>query len=722
MKTSLTSAALLAALPLGLAQHHYGPPHPGPHSGGPWDRPHPTSWEGHSRPGAPPTATATATSTAPSASASGGSGSNPQSCTPLTTDDIEGMGNNTLFTRWRPQSHFIAPAGWMNDPVNLRENLSESKSFCGPMYDPTRDVYHLFYQWHPQHINWGNISWGYATSKDNMVTWEDHNGWQDSEALAMGPSGDGRTSPTDPLTSSNYDGLGIFSGTAQPVNMQGEQDGTLLLFYTSVSYLPTSWAAFYAPYTETQSLATSIDGGKTFQQYEGNPVINATTNTAPMDWNVTGFRDPFFEPWPALDDLLDVDEPHYYAVFGSGIKGVGPRMPLWTAPASDLTSWSFLGALWEPADNTTLCPILSTGTYGFNFEVSGFFSLPDRNGDLHYFVNMGTEGGNVSFHESAHWALWNEGNVTRRDNGSVAFEPIAGGAGDWGLSYALTSFNDTKHNRRVQWAWAPEDLVGDGGLFSASQQGFQGSLTLPRELFVQEVDGVLNTDSAVSDAKEAVLTPDANGAFTARTLGVRPLPDVVAGITKDATYQAYSKGEYTTSVILQGRGSAHMELKTTISSTTGAAGVIVAASPDMTEYTTIMYEPSNNTILVERLHSSTIIGFANVTVTGYFSPYTIQTSSGTQSETISMDVFVDGSIVEIYVNERFALTTRIYPSMECSTGFGVYVADGGSASFETIEAWTNTANVWPQRPADSSSPLLWDTAAETNNYTWWSGN
>jgi len=70
------------------------------------------------------------------------------------------MGNNSLFTRWRPHSHFIAPAGWQNDP-------------CGPMYDPTRDIYHLFYQWHPQHINWGNISWGYATSKD-MITWEDH--------------------------------------------------------------------------------------------------------------------------------------------------------------------------------------------------------------------------------------------------------------------------------------------------------------------------------------------------------------------------------------------------------------------------------------------------------------------------------------------------------------------------------------------------------------------
>jgi hypothetical protein len=23
------------------------------------------------------------------------------------------------------------------------------------MYDPTEDIYHLMYQWHPYHVNWG---------------------------------------------------------------------------------------------------------------------------------------------------------------------------------------------------------------------------------------------------------------------------------------------------------------------------------------------------------------------------------------------------------------------------------------------------------------------------------------------------------------------------------------------------------------------------------------
>lgn len=252
------------------------------------------------------------------------------------------------------------------------------------MYDPSQDIYHLFYQWHPEHINWGNISWGHATSPD-LISWTDVGGWEGYDAQAIGPAGNG-----------TYNGLGIFSGTAQPVNLQGENDGTILAFYTSVSYLPTSWDITYHVGTESQSLAYSTDGGKTFQEYAGNPVITRPPYLA--DWNVTGFRDPFFEPWPAMDAILGVNEPHYYAVFGSGIKGVGPRMPFFTAPASNLTQWTFLGALFEPADNTTLGPLLSTGTYGFNFEVSGFYSLPDSAGDLHYFINMVCSHGEWSQH------------------------------------------------------------------------------------------------------------------------------------------------------------------------------------------------------------------------------------------------------------------------------------------------------------------------------------
>lgn len=601
----------------------------------------------------------------------------------LTEESIMAMGNNSLFLRWRPKAHFLPPAGWMNDP-------------CGAMYDPTRDTYHLLYQWHPHHINWGNISWGHATSKD-LVTWTDVGGWEGSDALALGPGEVG-----------TYDGLGIFSGTAQPVNMHGEQDGTLLAFFTSVSKLPIGWSIPYMKGAETQSFASSTDGGETWQYHDGNPVIPHP----PEGWNITGWRDPFYEPWPLMDQILGQSEPHYYAVFGSGIKEVGPRMPFYSAPASDLTQWTFLGALWEPEMNTSLGSLLETGTYAFNFEVSGFFSLEDSKGAEHFYVQMGTEGGNVSFHQSNHWALWNEGTVEPRSNGSLQFTPVSGGAGDWGLLYALTSFNDTKNNRRIQWGWAPEDMTD-----FFTQQGFQGCMALPRLLFVHEVEGVMDTSGG--EPGNSKFTKESDGSYTATTLGIKPLDDVIKGIRKGSTRKHYSCGTSSSSKMLQMSSSNHYELSGRFTDTKGPFGFTVGASPGGEEYTHIYWDPSDYTINVDRLHSSMVPEFANVTVVGYFKPYTMADGS---TEPVDMHVFLDGSLLEVYVNDRFALTTRIYPSMEASTGFGLYLPSGSSATAKKVVAYMGMADIWPDRPANSSTNLVFDTPEETNDYIWWPGN
>jgi beta-fructofuranosidase len=197
------------------------------------------------------------------------------------------------------------------------------------------------------------IAGRHATSRD-LVTWTDVGGWEGNQAESLVTGANG-----------SYNGLGIFSGTAQPVNLTGGEDGTLIAFYTSVSFLPTNWRIPYEEGTETQSIAISTDGGETWEQYENNPVISAP----PEGWNVTGWRDPFVEAWPEMDAVLNQEEPHYYAVFGSGIKGVGPRIPFYSAPASNLTDWTFLGALWEPSANESLGSVLETGTYAYNFEV-----------------------------------------------------------------------------------------------------------------------------------------------------------------------------------------------------------------------------------------------------------------------------------------------------------------------------------------------------------------
>ncbi|KAJ4321859.1 hypothetical protein N0V94_002692 [Neodidymelliopsis sp. IMI 364377] len=575
---------------------------------------------------------------------------------------------------------------------------------CGMMYDPTTDTYHLHYQFHPNHVNWGNISWGHATSKD-LVTWTDVGGWENDQAQSVG------TGPDPTSRNSSYYGLGIFSGSAQPYNLTGQQDGTLIAFYTAVQYLPTNWALPYINGTEKQAIVISNDGGETWEQYEGNPIISEH----PEGWNVTGWRDPFVEPWPEMDAILGNDEPHWYMVLGSGIKGEGGggRIPFYSAPQSNLTDWTFLGALWEPKQNETLGSLLETGTYGFNFEVSNFFSLTDEDDDVHYYVLMGTEGGNLTWHPRAQWGLWNEGHVTRRENGSAEFTPVSGGVIDSGLLYAVTSFNDTKNNRRVQWGWANEE----NNNFGILQSGYQGAMALPREMYVIKTHDLVNADGGLTTKGNTRVVEHGNGTFTGYTLGARALPDVVEALRGEE--KAIETVDNWTRSMLVGFGSAHMELAVTLSNCTGPAGVTIAASSGMEEYTHIYYDPSNYTINVDRSMSSTIDEFANYTMIGYFYPYTF--ANGT-TESLHMDIFVDGSLVEVYVNDRFWLTTRIYPARLDSTNFGIYVGSNSSVQVSDLRTWEITQNVFPERPLNSSSELVFDTPEETNDYIWWPGN
>jgi hypothetical protein len=43
--------------------------------------------------------------------------------------------------------------------------------------------------------------------------------------------------------------------------------------------------------------------------------------------------------------------------------------------------------------------VLVIGLYGYYFKVSRFFTLADKDSPIYKFVNMGSEGGNVSFYE-----------------------------------------------------------------------------------------------------------------------------------------------------------------------------------------------------------------------------------------------------------------------------------------------------------------------------------
>lgn len=127
----------------------------------------------------------------------------------------------------RPQVHFSAKNGWINDPNGL-------------LY--LDGVYHMFYQHNPAGNHWDNMHWGHAVSSE-LIHWEEKD-----IALFVGENGN------------------IFSGSAviDKNNLTGlanEEGSAALLYYTATTH----------PFT--QRMAYSTDYFKTIEEYAGNPII-----------------------------------------------------------------------------------------------------------------------------------------------------------------------------------------------------------------------------------------------------------------------------------------------------------------------------------------------------------------------------------------------------------------------------------------------------------------
>ena len=139
----------------------------------------------------------------------------------------------------RPVYHHTPVYGWMNDPN-------------GMFYKD--GVYHLYFQYNPYGSVWGNMHWGHSTSTD-LMHWN-------FEGCAIVPDAWGA----------------IFSGSCvvDHNNTAGFGKGAVVAFYTSAKATP--WGD-----VQSQSMAYSLDNGKTFTKYEGNPILTSSEKD---------FRDP----------------------------------------------------------------------------------------------------------------------------------------------------------------------------------------------------------------------------------------------------------------------------------------------------------------------------------------------------------------------------------------------------------------------------------------------
>ena len=146
------------------------------------------------------------------------------------------MANKESF---RPVYHHTPAYGWMNDPN-------------GMFYKD--GVYHLYFQYNPYGSVWGNMHWGHSTSTD-LMHWK-------FEGCAIVPDAWGA----------------IFSGSCvvDHENTAGFGKEAVVAFYSSAKSTP--WGDI-----QMQSMAYSLDNGKTFTKYEGNPILTSSEKD---------FRDP----------------------------------------------------------------------------------------------------------------------------------------------------------------------------------------------------------------------------------------------------------------------------------------------------------------------------------------------------------------------------------------------------------------------------------------------
>ena len=206
----------------------------------------------------------------------------------------------TPTPQYRPAYHFSPAAHWMNDPN-------------GMVY--YQGTYHLFFQYYPDGMVWGPMHWGHATSA-NLTSWKE-------QPIALYP-----------------DSLGyIFSGSAvvDARNTSGfGRNGQPPLVAIFTHHDPKGEKKGTETF-QNQSLAYSLDAGKTWTKYAGNPVLKNP--------GVHDFRDPKVSWYEAgkqwVMTLATKDRITFYT---------SPNLKDWTKASEFGEKLGAHGGVWECPD------------------------------------------------------------------------------------------------------------------------------------------------------------------------------------------------------------------------------------------------------------------------------------------------------------------------------------------------------------------------------------
>ena len=336
--------------------------------------------------------------------------------------------------KYRPVYHFSPAYGWMNDPN-------------GMFYKD--GVYHLFYQHNPYGSMWGNMHWGHATSTD-LVTWEHHGDAISPDALGT-----------------------IFSGSCvvDKDNTAGFGAGAVIAFYTSASD------------RQVQSMAYSLDNGKTFKKYARNPILTSTQRD---------FRDPKV--------IWHEDTKKWIMVLA-----VGQEMQFFSSP--NLKNWTFESSFGK-----------GQGAHGNVWECPDLFELPVEGTNEKKWVLLCSLG-DGPFGDSATQYFVGTFNGKEFVNESPSKTKWM----DWGKDhYATVTWCDAPDNRRIAIAWMSNWQYAN----DVPTSQYRSPNSVPRDLSLFTVDGETYLQSAPSP--ELLKLRDVSKKRSFKVNGTRIIKDMIA--------------------------------------------------------------------------------------------------------------------------------------------------------------------------------------------------
>lgn len=395
--------------------------------------------------------------------------------------------------------------------------------------------------------------------------------------------------------------------------------------------------------------------GNAFLNMDGNPVVIGGTGQPGIsiassvddelsDWKLFSTKtagdpgDPDGNMYDIWDPFGWCDGKNYYAIFGCHPHRSKPAS-VWKS--SDMKKWHYLG------------PLLSREMPGVDEYED--VSCPDlfKLGDKHVLLCIAHVKGARYY-------------VGELRNGQ--FHPERHARMNWpaGACFAPETLKDDE-GRRIMWAWAMDTHHCRK---QEADQGWAGILTMPRVLSLAH-DGTL----LIKPIEEYELLR--NQARKEQNI------DVVAGEDR----------------VLRNFGGDCIELNVEAKpGSEKAFGIKVRRSPNGEEETAIIFDPQKKLISIDLRKSSLDESIRyptyvqcynglngtpeeNPKVTAQSAPFELRSD-----EDLQLRVFIDRSIMEVFVNDRQCVTQRIFPTRADSIGVALFSSDG-KAVFSSVEAW-----------------------------------